>query len=141
MKWFLRCSSTIFLSVFFASLKINFADDYFSVIYTVLGITFSVGVGQVLSFSFSEIPNNDFVIHQRTQLNSILITFVFLFAIATLVFALHKINWEYKIKIFVFSLNTVFGSFYIFCIIYFIRNFFSLFHLKNEIEDLIRKNK
>lgn len=102
---------------------------------------FSVGISQVLNFSFSEITNNDFVIHQRAQLNNILIVFVILFTIATLSFIFQDIRLEYKFKIFKFSSNTLFGAFFIFCMIYYIRNFFSLLNLKNEIEDLLRKAK
>lgn len=141
MKWFLRGIIIFFISILLASLKITFNGEYFNVMYTVLGIMFSVGISQVLNFSFSEITNNDFVIHQRAQLNNILIVFVILFTIATLSFIFQDIRLEYKFKIFKFSSNALFGAFFIFCIIYYIRNFFSLLNLKNEIEDLLRKAK
>ena len=141
MKWFLRGIIIFFISILLASLKITFNGEYFNVMYTVLGIMFSVGISQVLNFSFSEITNNDFVIHQRAQLNNILIVFVILFTIATLSFIFQDIRLEYKFKIFKFSSNALFGAFFIFCLIYYIRNFFSLLNLKNEIEDLLRKAK
>lgn len=139
MKWFYRTSLIVFISIIVASCKIIFDDNYFDVIYTVLGIMFSVGMGQILSFSFSDITNIDFVQHQRTQLQKILIVFVILFAIVTLIYIFHNKNYVCKYKNFIVSLNSIYGTFFIFCMVYFIQNFFSMFDLKNEIEDLIRK--
>ena len=139
MKWFYRTSLIVFISIIIASCKIIFDDNYFDVIYTVLGIMFSVGMGQILSFSFSDITNIDFVQHQRTQLQKILIVFVILFAIVTLIYIFHNKNYVCKYKNFIVSLNSIYGTFFIFCMVYFIQNFFSMFDLKNEIEDLIRK--
>ncbi len=141
MKWFYRTSLIVFISIIVASCKIIFDDNYFDVIYTVLGIMFSVGMGQILSFSFSDITNIDFVQHQRTQLQKILIVFVILFAIVTLIYIFHNKNYVCKYKNFIVSLNSIYGTFFIFCMVYFIQNFFSMFDLKNEIEDLIRKTK
>lgn len=141
VKWCLRILIACIISVAIASFGISFSHDYFNTMFNVIGIMFSIAISQILSFSFSGVTNDDFVRQHRDQLNRIRNTFIILFAFAALCFILSsKITNEYKVKIFKFSFNAFFGTYNIFCLIYFIINFIGLSNLKNEIDDLIRKS-
>lgn len=141
VRWFLRILVVCIISLFAGSLGLSFSTDFFNTMFNVLGIMFSVALGQVLTFSFSDITNEDFVSQHRNQLSEIQNTFITLFAFATAFFFLSGKNITIKnISIIKFSANTFFGCFDIFFIIYFVVNFIGLVKLRNDIDDLIRKS-
>ena len=70
-----------------------------------------------------------------------LISFFWFFIISIFVFVLKDIKFKFRVKICSFSINNLFAIFDIYCLIYFSNNFFHLFKLKNDIDDLIRKGK
>lgn len=135
-KWFLRIFAVCAISIFAGTLGISFSKDFFNTMFNVLGIMFSVALGQVLSFSFSSITNEDFVLQHRSQLSKIQNIFIVLFSFSAAFFFLSEKN----INIVKFSANCFFGCFDIFCLVYFIINFIGLVKLKSEIYDLIRKS-
>lgn len=139
-KWFLRIFAVCVISIFAGSLGISFSKDFFNTMFNVLGIMFSVALGQVLSFSFSNITNEDFVLQHRNQLSKIQNIFIFLFSLSAVFFFLSEKEIPININIVKFSANCFFGCFDIFCLIYFIINFIGLVKLKSEIDDLIRKS-
>jgi len=109
--------------------------------FNVLGIMFSVALSQVLTFSFANVTNEDFVSQHRNQLLKIRNTFIILFAFATAFFFLSSKNIPVKNFNFIkLSANCLFGFFDIFFLVYFVVNFIGLVQLKNEIDDLIRKS-
>ena len=141
VRWFLRILAVCIISLFAGSLGLSFSADFFNTMFNVLGIMFSVALGQVLIFSFSDITNEDFVLQQRRQLSKIQNTFITLFAFATAFFFLSGKSIPIKnMGIIKFSVNSFFGCFDIFFLVYFVANFIGLVRLKNEIDDLIRKS-
>lgn len=141
VNWCLRILIVCIISVIIASFGISLSPEYFNTMFNVIGIMFSIAFSQILSFSFSNVTNDDFVKQHRNQLTRIRNTFIILFAFASLCFILSsKITNEYKVKVFKFSFNAFFGTYNIFCLIYFIINFIGLSNLKNKIDDLIRKS-
>ncbi len=140
-KWFLRIFAVCAISIFAGTLGISFSKDFFNTMFNVLGIMFSVALGQVLSFSFSSITNEDFVLQHRSQLSKIQNIFIVLFSFSAAFFFLSEKEIPIKnINIVKFSANCFFGCFDIFCLVYFIINFIGLVKLKSEIDDLIRKS-
>ncbi len=102
---------------------------------------FSLGLSQIMSFSFADIPNEKFVQRFRPQLHSIQITFIVLFAISTVLFLLKDYQYQFEWKIIKFDTYILFSVYLIFCLIYFIENFVSMHHLKENIEDEVRRFK
>lgn len=141
-RWFLRIFILFLLSICTASIGISFTADYFHTMFSVIGIMFSVSLSQVLTFSFSDITNEDFVKEHRSQLLKIQNTFIGLFSFAALFFFLSlRLNEQCTLGVFIFSYNSFFGLYNIFCLLYFVINFIGLVNLRNEIDDLIRKTK
>lgn len=142
MKLFLRITICWLLPLLILSFfDFLFPTDFFDVMFTIIGILFSIAISQILSFSFSDISNDVFVGYFRKNLTSILISFFLFFIISIFVFVLKDIKFKFRVKICSFSINNLFAIFDIYCLIYFSNNFFHLFKLKNDIDDLIRKEK
>ncbi len=140
VKWFLRILIIVLFSICTSSFGVHFSQEYFNTMFTVLGIMFSVALSQVLTFSFTEVTNEDFVKKQRQQLKNIQNIFIVLFAVLTMIFLCSCKDIIFiKIRFISLSTNNLFGVFNLFCIYYFIRNFIALVNLKNEIDDRIRK--
>jgi hypothetical protein len=140
-KWFLRAGVILSVSLLCGYLPLKFGNDFFSVIYTVIGIMFPVALSQIMAFSFGDIENDRFIERYRGQLSRVRNTFVVLFSLATLVFLLKGYGSTFCFKWFKFNIPSLFGVYLLFCLVYFIRNFISLARLKDEIEDEVRKNK
>lgn len=140
-KWFFRAGVILGISLFCGYLPLGFGDDFFSVIYTVIGIMFPIALSQIMAFSFGDIENDRFTERYRGQLSGVRTVFVVLFSLATLAFLLKGCGFIFRFKWFRFNIQSLFGVYLLFCLIYFIRNFVSLAKLKDEIEDEVRKNK
>ena len=142
MKLFLRIIIWGLIPLFVLSFfDFLFSERFFEVMFTVIGILFSIAISQILSFSFSDISNNKFVDYFRKNLTSILISFFCFFILSIFIFVFKDIQFKFRVKICSFSVNNLFGLFDIYCLIYFLANFFKLFKLRTEIDDLIRKEK
>jgi Ca2+/Na+ antiporter len=108
----------------------------------VLGIMFPVGLSQIMSFSFTDVENDKFVDRYRDQIVAIRNVFVILFVIATVVIFVHEtLKYKFEWKIIKFNTDSLCLVYFVFCLLYFIINFVRLSELKNEIEDIIRKDK
>lgn len=142
VKWCLRVLIVIFASIIVESSGLTFSAAYFSTIFNLIGIMFSVAFSQLLSFSFSEVTNDDFVIRHRGQLHKIQNIFIVLFILSTLCFYFSdKCHIQLAFKVIKFTVRSFLGCFECYVIIYYIVNFVSLVKLKNEIDDRIRKAK
>lgn len=132
-KWFIRSAIIAVLSVALVLLKIEIAQSVISVIYTVNGIMFSVALSLLVSFSFTEIENNEFVQRQRGQLSYLRIVFIILFALSTIAFIFADTKWKGNL------INPICFSVIIFCLIYNVVNFCDMAKAKEEIENKIRE--
>ena len=95
----------------------------------------------IASFSFYEVPNNQFVVEKRTELKYIRNMFIILFFISTLFFLFKSVSFNFSWKWIKFNSTSFFAIFYLYCICFFIKNFVSLAVLKDELDDEIRKLK
>lgn len=142
VKWCLRVLIVIFVSIIVESSGLTFSAAYFSTIFNLIGIMFSVAFSQLLSFSFSEVTNDDFVRIHRGQLHKIQNIFIVLFILSTLCFYFSdKCHLQFSFKVIKFTMRSFLGCFEGYVISHYIVNFVSLVKLKNEIDDLIRKAK
>lgn len=134
-KWLVRAITICAASAIIWLLDIPFGDDYFNTVFSVIGIAFSVAFGLVLSFPFSNIPNDDFVSTYRKQLAHIKTSFVSVFTVAIIAYVLSKkmphIGW----------INTLLGIIELFALAYIALNVSALSKLKDDIDDLLRKPK
>lgn len=112
-----------------------------SVVYTVIGIMFSIAMSQLMSFSFVDVENQDYIDRYRCQLSSIRTIFIVLFVISTILFLLLPYDWKFHWKIFKFDAWAFECVSFCYSLVYFIVNFISLVKLKDEIEDDVRKSK
>jgi hypothetical protein len=141
MKWLLRLILVIIVAFGFQYTPISFSDDFYSVIYTIIGIMFSLAFSQIISFTFTEIQNDIFVKRQRERLLRIRTLYIVLFAFATIAFLLKSIKLNCVWKWIKLDIKYLIGSFLLFLLVYFIKNFISLAKLKYQIDDEIRKMK
>lgn len=141
-RWSLRVLIVLVISILAETFGIDFSNTFFNTLFTVLGIMFSVAFSQVIAFSFADVQNEDFVKQHRMQLTKIQNTFIVLFALSTLIFIFSsKIDCTVSLGFIRLTLNSIFGCFDVFFLLYFVINFIGLANLKNEIDDLIRKAK
>jgi len=139
-KWFRRTFSIIILSFGFSYMPVRFSDDFFSVMYTVLGIMFPLALSQIMAFSFSEIENDKFIEKRRSQLSGIRIIFVILFIFATVAFIFKTLCFKISWRWIRFDIKSLFFIYLLFCLYYYIKNFIELAKLKDEVDDEIRKD-
>lgn len=135
MKWICRIILVIIFTLIFIFTNLNITTDAISVLYTLCGILFPLGISQTLSFPFSEIPNDDFVKKYRSNIANVRTVFVVLFLCLTLFYAIVSFVKEQR-----FVLCFTF-AFCLYTITHFSLNFLKLTKLKDEIDDLIRKQK
>ena len=137
--WFLRIFSLIIVSFGLSYTPIRISDDFFSVMYTVIGIMFPLALSQTMVFPFNKIENDKFVEKRRRQLSTIRIIFIVLFSFSTAVFifktACLTINWKWVR----YDIRFLFFSYLLFCLLFYIINFTDLIKLKDEVDDEIRK--
>jgi len=138
--WFLRIFFLIIVSFGLSYTPMRISDDFFSVMYTVIGIMFPLALSQTTIFSFNEIENDKFIEKRKEQLSMIRIIFISLFSLATIVFifktSCFRISWKWVR----YDIKFLFFSYLLFCLLFYIVNFVDLIKLKDEIDDEIRKN-
>jgi hypothetical protein len=139
-KWLRRVLVIILVAWLLSYTPFGCPDRVIIGIYTVIGIMFPIALSQIMSFSFANIENDNFVLRYRKQLSYIRTVFIVLFSLATIIFILSPFPLKISWKILKFDLQNLFLFYYISCLYYFVRNFISLAVLKDEIDDAIRKN-
>lgn len=112
-----------------------------SVIYTVIGILFSIAMSQLMSFSFADIENEEYIDRYRHQLSRIRTIFIVLFAFSTILFLLMPYEFSVRWKVFKIEAWAIECATFVYTLVYFVINFISLVKLKDEIEDDVRKSK
>jgi len=141
MKWLLRIILVIIFGFTLQYTPLSFSDSFCGVIYTVIGIMFPLALNQIMTFAFTEIPNDKFVIRQRERLSKIRTSYIILFAFATIALLMNSLTLKYENKWIKFDVRFLIGSYLIFTLVYYIENFISLAKLKDQIDDEIRKLK
>lgn len=125
-------------------------DSLLSVLYTVDGILFSVGIGVATGFDLSRIKNKDYLQRIRMNIASTRNSFICFFIYSTLTLLLsqylkkHSITFNLKELIFLFDFTTFALCSILFSIVFFIVNFIGLQTLRDQITDRIleeTKNK
>lgn len=114
------------------NLNIDFINIQ-DILFTVIGIVFSVGYSVIIGFSLSGIKNEEYLNSFRKDLNNISIAFIIYFMLSILVYILSKIDFGLKF-INIFCVLTL-----IYIIIFLIYNFHRLQETKMQIEDRLQK--
>ncbi len=138
-RWLYRGLGVLCFSVLFSSLSVQIDENSLSVLYTVAGIMFSLGLIQIMSFSFAEVSNDKFVEMFRPQLRKVRVSFIVLFALSSFLFIFKNNRFSASLYFFKIDSLKVITVFQCFCLFYFIRNFLALQKMKDEIEDEIRR--
>lgn len=153
-KWVVRVTAIIILSIILSNTNFKININTFNVMYTIVGIFFSLSISQIMSFSFIDVENTEYVIKRKKNLNRIRKIFIFIFGISTILFILpdnfSKMNELFKllnnkIKFDISFLQIKFIYFklilFLFNIIFYIYNFIQLSNLKSNIDEDIRNGK
>ncbi|WP_307971274.1 hypothetical protein [uncultured Brachyspira sp.] len=114
------------------NLNIDFINIQ-DILFTVIGIVFSVGYSVIIGFSLSGIKNEGYLNSFRKDLNNISIAFIIYFMLSILVYILSKIDFGLTF-INIFCVLTL-----IYIIIFLIYNFHRLQETKMQIEDRLQK--
>jgi len=138
-KWLIRGSAIVITTWGISYTPLVCDKELLPVIYTVLGIMFSIALSQLISFSFSEIDNEQFVKKQRKQVRDIRTSFIVQFSLATVFFISYSYGAQFSIGWFRFDWRILVFVYLLYCLAYFIVNFIALAHLKDKIEDDVRK--
>jgi len=141
MKTLIRIAVVLLVSIPVSYFPLSCSQEFYSVIYTVLGIMFSIALSQLMSFSFTEVSNPGYVQMHRSQLKKIRNRFIEQFSGATIFFLFSDFQLSFKFGFLRFNFNALVFTYLIFCLIYFIWNFIDLSNLKDSIEDQIRESK
>jgi hypothetical protein len=117
-----------------------------AILFTLCGIFFSVGMSQIMTYDISKIINEKYFQSMKTTLNTITKSFVMQFICCTIAFIGYEILNEQKkaafsiiIKDFDFSLIRFFNVILIYCLLYFVFNFYKLLKNKIELDSKIRQ--
>lgn len=117
-----------------------------AILFTLCGIFFSVGMSQIMTYDISKIINEKYFQSMKTTLNTITKSFVMQFICCTIAFIGYEILNEQKkaafsiiIKGFDFSLIRFFNVILIYCLLYFVFNFYKLLKNKIELDSKIRQ--
>lgn len=141
MKTLTRIALVLMFSVGLSYLTLPCSQEIYSVIYTVLGIMFSIALSQLMSFSFTEVSNPNYVARQRNQLKTIRKRFIIQFTGGTLFFLLSSSRFHFQIGWLKLEFQAVVFTYMIYCLIYFVINFIELSNLKDSLEDQIRESR
>ena len=139
VRWFRRALVLVCGAILVSSLPFSITDSSVTVLYTVLGIMFSLGLSQIMAFSFSEIPNDTYVERFRVQLRAIRRSFLILFAIGSLFILALDVEYSFRWRFLQIDTRSVVSLYQLFCLAYFARNFAAMQQIKEEIEDQLRK--
>ena len=125
-NWIFRLLAIIFISFILSITNFKINDNAFNVMFTIIGIFFSFSISQIMSFSFVDVENTEYVEKRKKNLTRIRKIFILLFAIST---ALYLLPDSFK------TMNNLFNIFF------FIYNFILLSNLKSDIDEDIRKEQ
>ena len=139
VRWFRRALVLVCGAILVSSLPFSITDSSVTVLYTVSGIMFSLGLSQIMAFSFSEIPNDTYVERFRVQLRAIRRSFLILFAIGSLFILVMDVEYSFRWRFLQIDTRSVVSLYQLFCLAYFARNFAAMQQIKEEIEDQLRK--
>jgi hypothetical protein len=129
-----------------ALLNIPLDDHLPSILFTVCGIFFSVGMSQIMTYDLSKIVNEKYFQSMKNSLHDIRKSFVVQFICCGSAYLGYEILPEHKKTIFViiikefeFSLIRFLNVMLICCLIYFVINFQELLKNKLELDSKIRQ--
>lgn len=114
------------------NLNIDFINIQ-DILFTVIGIVFSVGYSVIIGFSLSGIKNEEYLNSFKKDLNNISLAFIIYFILSIFVYILSKVDFG-LIFINIFCVFTL-----IYIIIFLIYNFHRLQETKIQIEDRLQK--
>lgn len=143
-RWSIRVLVLLIVTVTLSNfnfIKVLVSEDTFVVIYTASSILFSLGLCQIMAFSFSGISNDDYVNRYRDQLRHLTKVFIWLFIFGTVFLFFKDKRYAFGWKVFQVDSYVCFSVFQVFCLLYFIHNFVAMHRIKDEIDDEIRKSK
>jgi len=139
---------TMFVSSLMPDFEKNDSVDSFNAtIFNVSGIMFSLGLGLLATFNLNSVKNKSYINEIRKRLNTVRNIFIFCFVITIICYSLDnffgKISFcpipdieKLQIKI-NFTILYCFSAFY--SILYYIRNFFAMQKLNDDILDKVLK--
>ena len=141
MKWLFRISFVVIIAFGLQYTPLSFSENFCSVIYTIVGILFALALNQIMAFNFTEVQNDKFIERHRGRLSKVRNVYIFLFVFATMALLLESFPLKHEWKWIKLDAKFLIGSYLIFTLGYFIRNFILLAKLKDQIDDEIRKMK
>ena len=139
VRWFRRALVFVCGAILVSSLPFSVNVSSVTVLYTVSGIMFSLGLSHAMSFSFADVPNDKYVKRFRVQLHAIRRSFLILFAIGSLFILVMDVEYSFRWRFLQIDTRSVVSSYQLFCLAYFARNFAAMQQIKEEIEDQLRK--
>ena len=150
-KWIARIILIIIISIFLSNTNFIVNDNVFNIMFTIIGIFFSISISQIMSFSFIGVENSEYVKRRKKNLNRIRKIFIWLFGITTTLFLspnsipfLNKlfelINSKIKFDISFLQIKFIYLKLclLLFVVIFYIYNFIKLSNLKSDIDEDIR---
>jgi len=141
-KWCIRVLLFLLLSFGATYIPITVTLGFLEQTYTIIGIMFPIALSQIMAFSFTEVDNDTFVKRFRQHLAGIRSLFIIFFVfVSILLFAAHIYTNCIRFYFLQFDIKKACLVGYGYSLVYYIRNFISLAHLKDEIDDEIRKFK
>lgn len=125
-------------------IKFKASEFLLSTFFTVSGIMFSVGIGLIATFNMNGLKNPEIIKNIRHGLSNVRNMFIVYFTVTTisLIFGKLLIDKEINsIHVIGLSIDISFSICFtmLFCIAYFIYNFFQLQRLSDEIYDNLNK--
>lgn len=141
MKWIIRIPAVAAIAIVLESAGLTIGDASNSVIFGVLGIIFPLACNQILSFPTAGIDNQELVNEARKDLNSLLLSFVYVFIITAILYSEFYPDKTFCFWKICFSIHGTARYFTLYSLIYFAHNFLAIVRHRYEFEDAIRKMK
>lgn len=152
-KWIARTILIIIISILLSNTNFIINDSVFNIMFTIIGIFFSISISQIMSFSFIGVENSEYVKRRKKNLNRIRKIFIWLFGITTFLFLLpdsfalmnkffELINSKIKFDISFLQIKFIYLKLclLLFVVIFYIYNFIKLSNLKSDIDEDIRNS-
>lgn len=146
MKLIIRCISALVLSVILSSINFTGSCEAVKVLFTVLGISFSIAMSIIISFDLSSVLNDGYRTSIRHSLTYTRDAIVFDFILSTILLFVSILDKDNLIKFELFSLikfdiQTFTTCVVLFSIFYEIYNFKKIHELHDQLSDRIIKEK
>lgn len=136
MRWLYRIILIILITLMLKFLRFKISDQLIYTLFTIIGIFFPMVYSLTISFDISKISNILFFKEFKLKIRNIQILFSLMFFISSLAIILYSQLNETAPDIFL----TFCFSVVIYSLLYFIYGFYRIQKLKDDLEDLLKKD-